>query len=377
MKKAIIFGVTGQDGSHLADLLLEKNYKVIGVARRSSVDTTERIVHISGHPRFMLALGDITDVSSILQLLKEHDDVDEIYNLAAQSHVAVSFKQPGLTWDITGKGCLNILQSMVDLGLTQARFYQASSSEMFGKNYDMYYEDTDPFGNPLDDTIVAVKFQNEETKFLPQSPYAIAKCAAHYMVRLYREVYGIHASAGILFNHEGPRRGESFVTRKITKWVSEFIKYKQSIRQLHKLKIIETKFEELSERIVFQCGNTKEHLGSFQKLRLGNLEAFRDWGYAGDYVKAMWVMLQQDFPDDYVVCTGETHTIKEFLDVAFNHVNIKEWSDYVVQDPEFYRPAEVDYLRGDNAKAREKLGWTPETSFNELVTMMVEHDLQL
>ena len=359
MKKAIIFGVTGQDGSHLADLLLEKDYKVIGVARRSSVDTTERIVHISGHPNFMLALCDITDVSSILQLLKEHGDVDEIYNLAAQSHVAVSFNQPGYTWDVTGKGCLNILQSMVDLGLTQTRFYQASSSEMYGKNYD---------------EIEDQKFQNEETKFLPQSPYAIAKCAAHFMVRLYREGYGIHASAGILFNHEGPRRGENFVTRKITKWVGDFCKYKDNIRNQHTLKIIETKFEE--DRIVFECASTKEHLGSFPKLRLGNLEAFRDWGYAGDYVRGMWMMLQQDIPDDYVVCTGETHTIKEFLDVAFNHVEIEDWSNFVVQDPKFYRPAEVDYLRGDNSKAKEKLGWIPETSFEELVKMMVDHDLQ-
>ncbi len=376
MKKAIIFGVTGQDGSHLADLLVNKGYKVIGVARRSSVDTTQRIVDTMTSPNFLLALGDITDVSSVTTLLKEHADVNEVYNLAAQSHVAVSFKQPGLTWDVTGKGCLNILQSLVDLGMTHVKFYQASSSEMFGKNYDTYYEDTDPFGNPFDDTIVPVKFQNEETKFLPQSPYAIAKCAAHYMVRLYRESYNMHASAGILFNHEGPRRGENFVTRKITKWIGDFIKYKNSIRQEHKLKIIETQFEELSERIVFKCGNTQEHLGHFNKLRLGNLEAFRDWGYAGDYVEAMWAMLQQETPDDYVVCTGETHTIKEFLDVAFNHVDITEWSDYVVQDPEFYRPAEVDYLRGENAKAREKLGWTPKTSFNELVTMMVEHDLQ-
>lgn len=365
MKKAIIFGVTGQDGSHLADLLLENNYKVIGVARRSSVDTSERIVHISGHPRFILALGDITDVSSILQLLKEHADVDEIYNLAAQSHVAVSFNQPGFTWDVTGKGCLNILQSMVDLGLTQTRFYQASSSEMFGKNYDV---------NIDGDTGIPAKFQNEETKFLPQSPYAIAKCAAHYMVRLYREGYGMHASAGILFNHEGPRRGENFVTRKITKWVGDFIKYRKSVRQVNTLKIIETKFEE--DRIVFECSSTNQHLGSFPKLRLGNLEAFRDWGYAGDYVEAMWLMLQQDIPDDYVVCTGETHSIKEFLDVAFNHVDIKNWSDMVVEDPEFYRPAEVDYLRGYNEKAKEKLKWSPETSFEELVKMMVDHDLQ-
>ena len=362
MKKAIIFGVTGQDGSHLADLLLDKGYKVIGVARRSSVDTTERILHCMSNPNFLLALGDITDVSNIITLFKEHADVNEVYNLAAQSHVAVSFTQPGFTWDVTGKGCLNILQSWVDLGLTHVKFYQASSSEMFGKNYD---ENDD-----------LIKFQNEETKFLPQSPYAIAKCAAHYMVRLYREGYNMHASAGILFNHEGPRRGENFVTRKITKWVADFIKYKKELRKEYTLKVIETKFEELSERIVFECASTGEHLGSFDKLRLGNLEAFRDWGYAGDYVEGMWMMLQQESPDDYVVCTGETHTIKEFLDVAFNHVEIKDWSNYVVQDPKFYRPAEVDYLRGDNTKAREKLGWTPKTSFNELVEMMVDHDLQ-
>ena len=359
MKKAIIFGVTGQDGSHLADLLISKGYKVIGVARRSSVNTTQRLVDLMTSPNFLLALGDITDVSSVMTLLKEHADVNEVYNLAAQSHVAVSFKQPGLTWDVTGKGCLNILQSLVDLGMTHVKFYQASSSEMFGKNYD---------------EIEDQKFQNEETKFLPQSPYAIAKCAAHYMVRLYRESYDMHASAGILFNHEGPRRGENFVTRKITKWVGDFCKYKDSVRNQHQLKIIETKFEE--DRIVFECASTKEHLGSFDKLRLGNLEAFRDWGYAGDYVEAMWMMLQQETADDYVVCTGETHTIKEFLDVAFSHVEIKEWSDYVVQDPKFYRPAEVDYLRGDNTKAEENLGWTPKTSFEELVKMMVDHDLQ-
>ncbi len=377
MKKAIIFGVTGQDGSHLADLLVDKGYKVIGVARRSSVDTTQRIVDTMTSPNFLLALGDITDVSSVTTLLKEHADVNEVYNLAAQSHVAVSFKQPGLTWDVTGKGCLNILQSLVDLEMTHVKFYQASSSEMFGKNYDertvLKLEDKKE-KQSLDELYECEKFQNEETKFLPQSPYAIAKCAAHYMVRLYRESYNMHASAGILFNHEGPRRGENFVTRKITKWVGDFINYKKEIRKQYTLKVIETWFEE--DRIVFECASTREHLGSFPKLRLGNLEAFRDWGFAGDYVEAMWMMLQQDIPDDYVVCTGETHTIKEFLDVAFNHVNIKEWSDYVVQDPKFYRPAEVDYLRGHNEKAREKLGWTPKTSFNELVTMMVEHDLQ-
>tara|TARA_R100001163_G_scaffold64503_1_gene58905 strand:- start:824 stop:1828 length:1005 start_codon:yes stop_codon:yes gene_type:complete len=327
--KAIIFGVTGQDGSHLADLLLDKGYEVIGVNRRASTDNTDRISHILDHERFSLILGDITDAYSVNKIFSDNGDVDEVYNLAAQSHVAVSFNQPALTWDITGKGCLNILQSIVDLGIYGCRFYQASSSEMFGSSYDISREQ--------------VKFQNEETKFLPQSPYAIAKCAAHYMTRLCREGYGIHASAGILFNHEGPRRGENFVTRKVTKWIGDFVK------------------------------SGKDE--SFPKLRLGNLEAFRDWGYAGDYVEAMWMMLQQEQPDDYVICTGETHTIREFLDVAFSHIDIKDWSDYVVQDPEFYRPAEVDYLRGDNTKAKEKLGWEPKHSFSDLVRLMVDHDV--
>ena len=334
MKKAIIFGVTGQDGSHLADLLLLKEYSVLGVARRTSTDNTGRIKHLQTNPNFQLVQGDITDSHSIIRILSEHADVDEIYNLAAQSHVAVSFKQPALTWDITGKGCLNILQSMVDLKMNKARFYQASSSEMFGRNYDtrdcLTSEDE--------------KYQDEDTKFLPQSPYAIAKCAAHHMTRLFREGYDIHASAGILFNHEGPRRGETFVTRKITKWIGEFV----------------------------ESGRDPE----FPRLRLGNLEAFRDWGDAGDYVEAMWMMLQQESPDDYVICTGETHTIREFLDVAFKHIGIDDWSDLVVQDPEFYRPAEVDYLRGCNDKAKEKLGWTPANSFDDLVKMMVDHDVE-
>ena len=327
--KAIIFGITGQDGSHLADLLLEKDYKVVGVCRRASTDNTGRIKHVLNHPNFSVSQGDITDAHSVIKVLKEHADVDEIYNLAAQSHVAVSFKQPGLTWDITGKGCLNILQSVEDLGMKNVRFYQASSSEMYGKNYD-----TDRDQN---------KFQNEDTKFLPQSPYAIAKCAAHHMTRLFREGYGTHASAGILFNHEGPRRGETFVTRKITKWIGEFVKSRRD--------------------------------PEFPKLRLGNLEAFRDWGYAGDYVEAMWMMLQQDSPDDYVICTGETHTIREFLDVAFKHAGIDDWSNLVIQDPEFYRPAEVDYLRGCNSKALKQLGWTPKHSFDDLVKLMVDHDV--
>jgi GDPmannose 4,6-dehydratase len=344
MKKAIVFGITGQDGSHLADLLLDKDYYVVGVSRRASTDNTQRIKHILSNERFELIEGDITDAHSVNNILKKHEDVDEIYNLAAQSHVAVSFKQPALTWDITGKGCLNILQSIVDLGI-KARFYQASSSEMFGKNYDERAELVAQGDVPQLQTQPStkrVKYQDENTKFLPQSPYAIAKCAAHHMTRLFREGYGVHASAGILFNHEGERRGETFVTRKITKWIGDWVKS--------------------------GCDP------NFPKLRLGNLEAFRDWGYAGDYVEAMWMMLQQESPQDYVICTGETHTIREFLDVAFSHIGVDDWSNYVVQDPEFYRPAEVDYLRGDCSKANNVMGWKPKTSFEDLVKLMVDSD---
>ena len=354
--KAIIFGVTGQDGSHLADLLLEKKYTVIGVSRRCSVDNTDRIKHLLNSDGFNLVQGDITDVFSVMNILKDNEDVDEIYNLAAQSHVKVSFSQPALTWDITGKGCLNILQSIVDLGL-HSRFYQASSSEMFGKNFDECNNG---------------KYQDENTKFMPQSPYAIAKCAAHYMTGLFREAYDVHASAGILFNHEGPRRGDTFVTRKITKWIGEYTNWRK--------KHSEYPVSIDSDADYINVGSWKlqsnEIKSSFPKLRLGNLDASRDWGYAGDYVEAMWLMMQQDNPDDYVICTGETHTIKEFLDVAFEHINISDWSNYVVVDPEFYRPAEVEYLCGSSNKASEKLNWKPKTSFAELVKMMVDGDIK-
>ena len=365
--KAIIFGVTGQDGSHLADLLLKKNYTVIGVSRRCSVDNTGRIKHLLNSDGFNLVHGDITDVFSVMSILKDNEDVDEIYNLAAQSHVKVSFSQPALTWDITGKGCLNILQSIVDLDL-HSRFYQASSSEMFGKNYD-----------ELD----GIKYQDENTKFLPQSPYAIAKCAAHYMTRLFREAYGVHASAGILFNHEGPRRGEAFVTRKITKWIGEFVKWRNPTNELGQIlleELSDAKMEFLDriedvddENMLY---NSLMDTEGFPKLRLGNLDASRDWGYAGDYVEAMWSMLQQDNPDDYVICTGETHTIREFLDAAFSYIGITDWNDYVVVDPKFYRPAEVDYLKGDATKANTVLNWKPQTSFSELVKLMVDSDIE-
>ena len=366
--KAIITGITGQDGSHLADLLLSKGYEVIGISRRCSVDNTQRIKHLIGDPKFKLVSGDITDVHSLLKIFQNNEDVDEVYNLAAQSHVAVSFKQPGLTWDITGKGCLNVLQTIVNLGL-DCKFYQASSSEMFGDSYDV-----DTHGK---------KYQDENTKFLPQSPYAIAKCAAHYITRLFRESHGMHANTGILFNHEGERRGENFVTRKITKWIGEFVRWRNE--QEESETGLEWNYNITQDMIsVVRTNPNNEPYGhddswmfgaKFPKLRLGNLEAFRDWGYAADYVEAMWSMLQQDDPDDYVICTGTTHTIRDFLAAAFNVIGIEYWENFIVIDPEFYRPCEVDFLRGDSSRAKNKLGWTPAHSFEDLVKLMVETDL--
>lgn len=346
--KSIIFGITGQDGSHLADLLLEKDYEVIGVSRRASTDNTQRIKHILNNPRFKLEEGDITDTSSVINIFRNNEDVDEIYNLAAQSHVGTSFTQPSLTWDITGKGCLNILQSMVDLEMLGSRFYQASSSEMFGKSYDVDANGT--------------KYQDENTRFLPQSPYAIAKVASHYAVRLYREAYGIHGNCGILFNHEGPRRGDNFVTKKVVNWVVNFVNWME-------INSFDSKH---------LCYSDTEILGlydkKFPKLMLGNLDACRDWGYAGDYVEAMWMMLQQDEPDDYVICTENTYSIKDLLNVSFGYFNI-EWHNLVGIDQKFYRPAEVDYLRGRSTKARNKLGWTPKYDLNGLIKLMIDEKL--
>jgi len=351
--KAIITGITGQDGSHLADLLLSKNYEVIGVTRRTSTDNTQRIKHLLHDKRLKLMEGDVTDVSSIINILKYTDHVDEIYNLAAQSHVGTSFKQPALTWDITGKGCINILQALVDLHLYHVRFYQASSSEMFGSSYDI-----DVHGD---------KYQNEETKFMPNSPYAISKCAAHYAVRLFRDAYNLHASCGILFNHEGPRRGDNFVTQKIVKWIASFIKWRNSPENINR------KLAFTDEHICFTDPDFP--LPRFPKLRLGNLDAFRDWGYAGDYTEAMWLMLQQDHPEDYVICTGETHTIAEFLDISFNYVGLTEWRNYIYIDPAFFRPSEVDYLRGDCTKAKKQLGWNPKYNLEGLVKLMLDAQL--
>ena len=347
MTKAIITGVTGQDGSHLADLLLEKKYEVIGVARRCSVDTTERIKHLSSNNKFKLIEGDITDVSSVINIFKYNDNVDEVYNLAAQSHVGTSFKQPALTWDITGKGCLNLLQSLVDLDMLNVKFYQASSSEMFGSNCD------------IDEN--GVRYQNEETKFMPNSPYSIAKCAAHYASRIYRDAYGLYVSCGILFNHEGPRRGESFVTQKIIKWIVDYQKWLKENGNDFPTDFID-------DRIVIRNQ-------SFPKLRLGNLKASRDWGYAGDYVDAMWRMLQQDKADDFVVCTGKTHTIEDFLDEAFLCAGLEDWSHFVFIDKEHYRPCEVEYLRGDCSKASKVLGWKATYDLRGLVKLMYDAKL--
>ena len=289
--------------------------------------------------------------------------MNEVYNLAAQSHVGISFSQPLLTWDVTAKGCINILQSIVDLGLKDVRFYQASSREMFGANYSIATD--------------LNKYQDEKTQFLPQSPYAVAKVAAHNSVRLYRESYGVHGSCGILFNHESPVRGENFVTRKITKWIGEFRRW---------LDQTEFCFRGTS------CPNDKDYItchgkpfrsNEFPRLRLGNLDAYRDWGFAGDYVEAMWLMLQQEKPDDYVICTEHTYSVRDFVQTAFQAANkisgnelfTSNYMDYIIIDPAFYRPAEVDYLRGRCSKAKKSLGWSPRHSFEDLVNMMVSHDI--
>ena len=319
-KVALIFGITGQDGSYLTELLLGKGYEVHGVIRRSSSINTSRIDHIYQDPHvkkrdLILHYGDLTDSSSIngiLRLVRPN----EIYNLGAQSHVRVSFDKPEYTVETIAMGTLRILEAIRGVNY-DTKFYHASSSEQFG----------DVLETP----------QSESTPFNPQSPYAIAKTFAYQLTRNYRDAYGLFACNGILFNHESPRRGETFVTRKITMAVANIVAGKQDT------------------------------------LYLGNLNAKRDWGFAGDYVEAMWLMLQQESPDDYVVATGETHSVKDFLDAAFEYVGL-DWNDYVKIDPKYFRPTEVDILQGDASKARKKLGWKPRTSFRQLVEMMVEED---
>jgi GDPmannose 4,6-dehydratase len=321
MKKALITGITGQDGSYLAEFLLSKGYEVHGLIRRSSTFNTERIDHIYVDPheanvRLFLHYGDITDSGQLTNLIYNIRP-DEIYHLAAQSHVRVSFDMPEFTGDVTGIGTTRLLEAIRRSGI-KTRYYQASSSEMFGD---------------------ASAPQNEETPLSPRSPYAVAKVYAYWMARNYREGYGMFAVNGILFNHESPRRGETFVTRKITKGLAR-IKYKLQ-----------------------------------DKIYLGNLKAKRDWGYAKDFVEAMWLMLQQEVPDDYVIATGESHSVEDFLEEAFGYAGL-DWKDYVDIDPRYFRPTEVEFLQGDASKAKKKLNWEPKIKFKELVRIMVDADLK-
>ena len=326
MKKAVISGITGQDGSYLTELLIEKGYEVHGIVRRASLFNTDRIDHLyhdphtSGAPMF-LHYGDLTDPSSVRRILEEVQP-DEFYNLGAQSHVKVSFEEPMYTSSSIAVGTLGVLEAI--RGLQQRtgkeiRFYQAGSSEMFG---------------------ATAPPQNESTPFYPRSPYAVSKVAAHWYTVNYREAYDLFACNGILFNHESPRRGETFVTRKVTRAVARI------------------------------------SLGLQEKLFLGNLDARRDWGFAGDYVEAMWLMLQQETPGDFVVATGETYSVREFLTVAFDKADL-DWAQYVSIDERYFRPTEVDLLLGDPSRAKESLGWSPKVCFDELVGMMVEHDMEL
>ncbi|MFL5867537.1 MAG: GDP-mannose 4,6-dehydratase [Thermoleophilaceae bacterium] len=316
MPRALITGITGQDGSYLADLLLEKGYEVHGMVRRSSTETFQRLEHI--RDRLVLHTGDLLDQRSLVDVLRACEP-DEIYNLAAMSFVAASWSQPVLTAEFTGAGVTRMLEAMREVA-PGARFYQASSSEMFGK--------------------VREVPQNESTPFYPRSPYGVAKCYGHFITVNYRESYDLFACSGILFNHESERRGLEFVTRKVTH------------------------------------GAAAIQLGLAEELALGNLDAERDWGYAKDYVEAMWLMLQQDEPEDFVIATGEAHSVRELVDLAFAHVGIDP-KDHIRTDPSFLRPAEVEELVGDYSKAKEKLGWKPRTSFEELVRLMVDADLEL
>tara|TARA_Y100000310_G_scaffold107482_1_gene105907 strand:- start:289 stop:1404 length:1116 start_codon:yes stop_codon:yes gene_type:complete len=349
MKTAVIFGVTGQDGSYLSELLIEKGYRVLGVARRVSTSNTQRISHLLNNGLELIS-GDVTDPHSIYRILTEFKP-EEVYNLAAQSHVGTSFNQASTTWDITAKGCLNILEVMRETG---GRFYQASSSEMFGDSFTVEGDD---------------KYQDEKTVFNPQSPYAIAKVAAHQATRLYRGCYGLHASCGILFNHESERRGEQFVTRKITKWIGGLCKFMSDLNVGHDDLTGEGDLLTVKPK----CDFLEDF--SYPKLRLGNLHAKRDWGYAKDYVEAMWLLLQQDKPDDYVICTGETYSVEEFLIESFRCINIVDYHPFLIMDEKLKRPSEVPYLKGSCQKAQDLLGWKPKNSFKDLVKLMIESDL--
>ena len=318
MKTALITGITGQDGSYLAELLLKKGYEVHGIVRRCSLINTHRIDHI--YEQLHLHYGDLADSSNIIRVIKQVQP-HEIYNLGAQSHVKVSFEMPEFTGQVDGLGTLRVLEAVRLLGMEDSvRIYQASTSELYG--------------------LIQEVPQTETTPFYPRSPYGVAKLYGFWIIKNYRESYGLHASSGILFNHESPRRGETFVTRKITRGLKAISEGRQNV------------------------------------LELGNLSAKRDWGHARDYTEAMWLMMQQDKPDDYVIATGETHSIRDFLDAAFQHIGITNWEKYVGQDPRFMRPAEVDVLRGDSSKAHKELGWKPKTSFVDLVGKMVKNDIE-
>jgi len=373
-KSAIIIGVTGQDGSYLSELLLAEGYKVLGVKRRSSTDTTERLAGVMDNARFRLMEGDITDyasMSGVLTWATQHfgSPPDEIYNLAAQSHVGTSFQQPLATWDSTAMGVLNLLEAIRQNGyIDTTRFYQASTSEMFGDNYHSITRRVGPLmigGGPQ--KTETIMFQDESVPLNPRSPYAIAKVAAHQAVNLYRDAYGLFGCCGILFNHESPRRGENFVTRKITKWVAEFQQWISKVGA--------------SSYKDFSCNAVQYKIycdmDSFPKLRLGNLDASRDWGHAKDYVRAMHMMLQHDTPDDYVVATGKSHSVRDFCECAFSvfdHMKL-DYKDYIYVDPEFIRPAEVPHLQGKTDKIQNVLGWEPQIAFNQLVTDMVTADI--
>jgi len=360
-KRALVTGVTGQDGSYLAELLLKKGYKVIGLKRRTSTENYQRIESFVDNPRFSLEEVEVADSGSVYSVVERHQP-DEIYNLAAQSHVKTSFDQPCYTTQVNTIGVINFLEAIRRFK-PNARFYQASTSEMFGKRVDVNESMTvTPEGTDFN----SESFQSEETVFEPQSPYAAAKLASHHMVRIYREGYGLHASCGILFNHESERRGEKFVTRKITKWIAGF----KSWAEAQGLDTEARHFE-------FDRDYIHSRRSSYPKLRLGNIEAFRDWGHAEDYVNAMWLMLQQNIPDDYVIATGETHSVYDFMIHAFDYIDIskEEIKDFFVIDSEFYRPAEVEFLKGDPTKAQTILGWETNVSFEQLVHRMLESDI--
>lgn len=366
MKTAIIFGVTGQDGSYLSEFLLIKGYKVIGVTRRCSVDTSERIRHLQPDSNFEVVEGDLTDLKSVSDIVAEYQP-DEVYNLAAQSHVGTSFKQPHLTWRVNAEGAFNVLEA-VKQHCRRARVYQASTSEMFGSNMKSRIEhDKESSAEAGSSQAKTVFYQDETTEFAPNSPYAIAKLAAHNAVRMYREAYDIFACAGILFNHESPRRGENFVTRKVTMWVTSFKRWSNPIHQLGQFKD-----QDYENRIYNSLCDGE----GFPKLRLGNLDARRDWGHAKDYVRGMWMMLQQDKPEDYVLATGETYSIRDLLDASFGCIGVDDWKDCVVVDPKFYRPFDVEYLLGSPAKAKRELGWVPEYNFQRLIAEMVNEDYE-